>query len=663
MPTPTINSSSQQLTSLASDAAVNAINDLTGTGISTNFLQTNSNLFNGINNQGFDPSLNNSFFYLSLANPLNWNKYFPYQIMILQENTPSGSSPSGFNVNSQTTYSVYNNFIVTLPIPPQSLMISSPFAISGDVTLNGYVEEHAGLPTRMITLSGTMGFMPGRDSVANTGGGNLSAVFAGTVQAATNLGNFAQALVSGGSVTPVNLYDPEDLGTGQSDPTSMVKTGYVNMRLLEILFEVYAATKAKGTKDSRNLRLGFSMYKDNYIYICTPMNFIRKKLANKPLEEQYEIKLKAWKRINWVAAPGVSNTSLSTQYSQSVFGQIANTLNNARGVLQAAKQTILAVRTDVDSAIFAPLQSVNMMINDAAGITQTLNELPSSILNDIKPDIILSWQQIGPTINTSTGINIDLNAVNESFNSNNLAITGQYTNQLFSGPAPTGAVSANLAVAQNIQTGQNVSAITAGGGVYPSGAAINSFNIGPLQQVFNNPDYFAPLLSQIKINQVSLSNSSNNLINQTITNARAITKNYIQTLIDNIQIAADAYADAVGQGNTTYNQIYNRTPLPQIRQATMQDFDVLGSFQDTISTLQSLIATKNFNPAKPTPSTLNYIAGLANASNITFDLPLSKFLIPFPYGTTLERLAAIYLGDPNRWIRNCYFKFFTNTLY
>jgi hypothetical protein len=48
-------------------------------------------------------------------------------------------------------------------------------------------------------------------------------------------------------------------------------------------------------------------------------------------------------------------------------------------------------------------------------------------------------------------------------------------------------------------------------------------------------------------------------------------------------------------------------------------------------------------------TSMEYAAGMASRSGIAFQVPTSKFSVPFPYGTTLERLAAQYLGDPNRW--------------
>ena len=44
------------------------------------------------------------------------------------------------------------------------------------------------------------------------------------------------------------------------------------------------------------------------------------------------------------------------------------------------------------------------------------------------------------------------------------------------------------------------------------------------------------------------------------------------------------------------------------------------------------------------------VAGLARASGIAFTVPTSKFAVPFPYGMTLEMLAAQYLGSRDRWM-------------
>jgi hypothetical protein len=76
----------------------------------------------------------------------NWNKLFPYQLIVVEQTGPNSYSPRRED-NGRGQWFKY-----TLPMPPESFSISMPFAIGGSVTLGGYVEEHNGAPTRNITL-------------------------------------------------------------------------------------------------------------------------------------------------------------------------------------------------------------------------------------------------------------------------------------------------------------------------------------------------------------------------------------------------------------------------------------------------------------------------------------------------------------------------------
>ena len=78
----------------------------------------------------------------------NWDKVFPYQLIILKK-------------NSKGTYDqLGNDEVFTLPIPPHALTISTPFAINTSVTMGGILEEHNGAPIRNISLAGTTGVLP-----------------------------------------------------------------------------------------------------------------------------------------------------------------------------------------------------------------------------------------------------------------------------------------------------------------------------------------------------------------------------------------------------------------------------------------------------------------------------------------------------------------------
>lgn len=86
----TSNLPSTQLSTLnpTSTAGIN----VTGKDLGVGFLQTNSDLFTSLGSSADLNTINaSSFFYTSLCNPLNWNQYFPYQIMILEENNSTRS--------------------------------------------------------------------------------------------------------------------------------------------------------------------------------------------------------------------------------------------------------------------------------------------------------------------------------------------------------------------------------------------------------------------------------------------------------------------------------------------------------------------------------------------------------------------------------------------
>jgi len=63
-----------------------------GKDVGTTWLQNNANFLSALELDGDLNTINvDTFFYTSLANPLNWNQYFPYQIMILQETNSTRS--------------------------------------------------------------------------------------------------------------------------------------------------------------------------------------------------------------------------------------------------------------------------------------------------------------------------------------------------------------------------------------------------------------------------------------------------------------------------------------------------------------------------------------------------------------------------------------------
>ena len=179
-----------------------------------------------------------------------WNAVFPYQLLVVKREDGGGYSVPGGG-GSNENFSAFggsgSDWNFTFPFPPESISISTPFAISGMVTQGGYVEEHGGAPIKQISFSGTLGVFPLRPAAATRATSNIAeAIFGGTVQQVQDTATSARALASnfGSSNTNFkpNLVSETDMQEGSDLSKS---TGYYQMRLLAEFFENYASFKKK----------------------------------------------------------------------------------------------------------------------------------------------------------------------------------------------------------------------------------------------------------------------------------------------------------------------------------------------------------------------------------------------------------------------------------
>lgn len=533
--------------------------------------------------QGTDPSW---VFVGEEIDGLRWSRSYPYQLLIVE--AVSGSSEPGYVITE-------NSF--TLPIPPSELSLDTPFAIPVAATLGGIVEEHNGAPFRMINFSGTTGVTPLRGSAAGAGQSNLAAgIFAGTVIAGQNLASAAQSLV-GSSVVRHNLVEETD--------EWLKGTGYYQFRLLQNFLEGYATLKKKGRS---NLRLAFATWKDQAIYLVTPQAFSVRRSASAPLEYSYALSLKAWKRITLNGInPGHTADFHPVGRDPTAFAQLLNKLQEARRVLQGSADVLRAVRGDIQALLFEPLREVTLFAKDTLGVAITAADLPASLWGDMKSAVLQAQQGF-------TGLRYGIYELERK--------------------------------AQDIQD----LAVESGKTETQDGASSSSDALtgaAPANKTFEEPENNFDLMERVKPSELDLPPSVQRKINDEKDRIRGLKRHDFEVFRDSIQEFEAQFADAVGAGNSTFDETFGRASVTTTREPTAEDFEVLFALNQTILEMNRLAASGDIGQA--TLSTVDAVAGMASAAGIAFTTPVGKLAVPFPYGSTLEQLSATYLGTPDRW--------------
>lgn len=555
----------------------------------------------------------NPFYYEPGILPSNWDKNFPYQLMILQ--APSDDAGA------------YNNIAtITLPYAPEALEIMAPFAISNQITFNSVVEEHAGLPTRMINLRGTFGVMPGRgttDQISSSS--SLSSIFAGTVQGISFVKTAFNSLTSPTGLTAQqpNIYKTisptANVSPSNNSILSPLALGYTQFHLLRSFLEYYAYQKQN--KVNRGWRLAFASWKDGEIYLVTPITFTRKRVFNRPLEYLYEMKLKGWKRISLSNKPGTMSSQKLLKTSPNFLQSALNKIGQARGLLQGLQDTVNGVAADADHLLFNPLRQLVFTLTVGTRAVMALENLPATLINDLTNTVVSGWDQLKADFNQIGANNISKNT-QKAVNAMEQAFNATFQN--------------NNSTSNNSQGTQNNLGFT---------------NISPLvSSIFKNPDKYSDFFKQINLSSLKLSAAQAQIINNIQTSVANPSVQYYQNLLNNLEQFSDNYANLIGMGNSTYNNTYGGGQSTAIKNPTDEDMQVLYNINAITQQLYQIIALMPSTNTTSIPFSLQNTANIAAQNNIPFQIPISKFPIPFPYNTTLERLALQYLGDANRWI-------------
>ncbi len=543
--------------------------------------------------------------YAANINESNWNQTFPYQLAIYQK-------------DSAANWIRQDNQVFTLPIPPTDLSRDMPAAMAVTVTLGGIVEENNGAPLRNLTFSGTTGVLPLKSAAqALQRRSPGESIFGGTLQGVRGLTNqLSKALNGPQSLYKTNLFSDSDIKDGPLKNG----TGYAQFRMLEQFLDNYLALKK--TTAGRNFVLAIELWKDEAIFLVTPQNFSLRRNGAKPLEYQYSLSFKAWKRIIPNKSVTATNVPGSVTADPAAMNRLMVSMVAARGVLANARATIEGVRGDVNNLLFEPLRQAILFAKDAQGVALTLADLPSNIAQDCKFAIL-----------EAAGLNNNTNTI---FQSSSALSTG-----------PEAAALQQIrdqVLAFSVSTSK---ASTKAGNLSGTAQAItNSADVA--NKILNNPQDNFDFFNSISVSSLNISPALSAAINQQLAKSRTLTRVDFEDWRNQIFTLSGEFANSVGASDATYNAIYGLPPPDLNLTPTDQDYQILETLNETIQQLDKLAATQDIN--NDTLNVMQYVAGLVGPSGISFNIPTSKIAVPFPYGSTLEQISQRYLGSPDRWI-------------
>jgi len=526
-------------------------------------------------------------------NPANWNKYCPYQLIVVKKNRTG-------------QYEAVPSGTFTFPLPPEALSESTPFAITSTPQLEGFYEEHAGVVYKTYQIRGTTGVLPGKDSgISKEKMGavkNLESIFAGTVQQGRSIGNnAAQAL---GSIT--GQYPPAfNVHTKKESEDRYERlggsTGFWQINLLSQFLEAYV--NAKKLKEFSDYRLAFAIWKRNSVVLVRPISFDIVQDAGSPLEYRYSLTLQGSKRI--LLQAGTSTITVEPppiRQDQNLIAKALSTLIFARKTVQGAGAMKQAVLGDIDY-VLSPINNTILLGKDMIGATLQLADMPLAI---------------------KQRISLDLNQAKES-----LVSLGEDSKALGSLFSEKGGLVSNIInlINSNIHTLRRSNAISS------------------LQVLLDKIPL--PLAEKIPLTSIPLPQDVKSDIQSMLQRVKNLTRKDFEDYATRLKDFYNRFATLVGAGDPTVNDMLGLNITPIKDQPTSADWDVLNSLDDAISTIEQFAGTAKGEPTQA-PTWLDRFGGLSVASGIAWVKPVAKFAIPVPYGATLEETSDQYLGTPDR---------------
>lgn len=536
-----------------------------------------------------------------------WNKLYPYQLLVVEV---------VLDALGQATHQPHGDWAYTFPLGPEAVSVTTPFAITTQATQGGIIEDHNAAPFKMISVRGTTGLLPARGTAPQQLGFNLlQAVGGGTIQAGGQvLGAFASAVASATGVPPANpnTHDPSEFDQQESAAATIAAktTGYFQARKLLEFLEAYATVRK--TKRGRNLRLAFCTWKDEAVYLVTPLSLATPRQAASPLEYPFSLDFKAYRRVRLERASFAAALPAPVRRDPNALARLINTVSAARRVVQGISRVAAAAVGDFDRLVTEPLREVTLFAKDALGAAVSLAELPDAIKQRAKA----AWVQAQGDVKAVSQI------ASESADRVRAQLQAGRTaaNELRDMVTPRARAQALKVLASH-----------------------------PAAKPFEQPQFNLAFFEAADLGQLQLDPATARQVNAERARVRSLTRLDFEQRRDRVRNAADRLAVALGAGSATFEATYGVVVTPIKEAPTDSDWEVLWALNSAAAAMDSLAATGDNEPSAREDA-VEAMAQLARRSGVAFRVPASKFAVPFPYGSTLELLAQRYLGDAQRWL-------------
>jgi len=159
---------------------------------------------------------------------------------------------------------------------------------------------------------------------------------------------------------------------------------------------------------------------------------------------------------------------------------------------------------------------------------------------------------------------------------------------------------------------------------------------------------FYTIFDFIAIDSINLSNEERSIVTSEVARVTAFSKNDFLRAKAQIIDYRDMLTDIYDLGDTTYSNVYNKSPIAAQISATIVEVNYLLKLQDMLKAIDFILA--NLFAVDTVLDPFALARTNANNPDVNIGQYKSGQLVKIRYGENLQSLANRYLGNPDSWI-------------